>query len=166
MKQLFILALTIILSACAASGPLYHEHQANVRTLDNITSRVYFYRNSRFVSKALDAEIYLNGNKVGECANNTYFFVETKAGETIFNVENTAAPGSHTIKKKLEGGQEYYYEIIVNESYVNTGMILGLIGQGAYVATNNNVSGWIFKEVRQAQATRLLRNKVFSLNGE
>ena len=166
MKQFFILAITVTLSTCAATGPLYHEHQANVRTLDNMTSRIYFYRNSRFVSKALDAEIYLNGKKVGECANNAYFFVATKAGETTFNVENTAAPGSHSIKKKLEGGQEYYYEIIVNESYVNAGMILGLVGQGAYVANNDSVSGWFFKEVPQAQATQLLRNKVFSLNGE
>jgi len=45
-------------------------------------------------------------------------------------------------------------------------MILGLVGQGAYVANNDNVSGWFFKEVPQAQATQLLRNKVFSLNGE
>ena len=79
MKQFFILAITVTLSACAATGPLYHEHQANVRTLDNMTSRIYFYRNSRFVSKALDAEIYLNCKKLGECANNAYFFVATKA---------------------------------------------------------------------------------------
>jgi hypothetical protein len=166
MKLLIIILSILTLTGCAATGPFYHEHQANVVTLNNSTSRVYFFRNPRFVSKAVDAEIYINNNKVGECANNAYFFVDIKPGKTMLKVENTIAPGTHKLEKELEGGNEYYYEILVNESYVNAGIILGLIGQGTYVASNDNVSGWIFKETPKTKAIHFLRNKVFSLDGQ
>ncbi len=166
MKYIVALTLLIILTGCGATGPRYSEHQSSVPSLDENTSRVVFFRSSRFMSGGADAEIHINDTKVGECADSAYFYADVEKGPVTIKADNAGAPGTHAADKNLEGGSEYYYEILVNEAYINSGVILGLIGQAAYVGSNENVSGWIFKEVTKEEAVPQLQDKIFSLDGE
>ena len=166
MKFIVVSTLLIILTGCGATGPRYSEHQSSVPSLDENRSRVVFFRNSRFMSGGADAEIHINDTKVGECADSAYFYADVDKGPVTIKADNSGTPGTHAIDKDLEGGAEYYYEILVNESYVSSGVILGLIGQAVYVGSNDNVSGWIFKEVTKKEAATQLHDKIFSLDGE
>jgi hypothetical protein len=131
-------------------------------------ARLFFYRDSRFMSRGADAAIHINNNKVGECGNNAYFFIDVKAGRHItITADNKGTPGTHTIEKDIASGNEYYIEVLVNEAYVESGIILGLIGQATYVAANKNSSGWIFKETPKEQAAQKIQNNMaFSMNSE
>ena len=67
LSMMMLLSL-IILIGCGATGPRYSEHQSNAPSLNESSSRVFFFRKSRFMSGGVDAEIYINDEKVGECA--------------------------------------------------------------------------------------------------
>lgn len=165
MKLLITIISLAVLSGCSATGPKYSEHSANIPSLKAESARVVFFRNSRFMSGGVDAQIHINEQKVGECANNAYFYTDVRSGLAQIKADNSGTPGIHLIEKALDSGNEYYYEVLVNEAYVHAGL-LGVIGQAAYVANNDNVSGWILKEVTKEQAELQLQGKVFSLDGE
>ena len=114
----------------------------------------------------VDAEIYINDEKVGECADSAYFYTDVEPGPAKIKAATSGAFGTHMIEKNLEPNNEYYYEILVNEAYINSGVIFGVFGQAAYVGSNDNVSGWIFKEVSKEVAIPQLQDKIFSLDGE
>jgi hypothetical protein len=156
----------IMITGCSATGPKYSVHQSTAPSLAEGSSRVFFFRNTRFMSGGADAEIYINNNKVGECADSAYFYTDVKSRTAEIKAENTGTLGTHMIKKNLEKDNEYYFELLVNEAYIHSGVFLGVIGQGIYVGNNDNVSGWIFKEVAKQEAIPQLQDKVFSLDGE
>jgi len=166
IRPIILLSVIVILTGCGATGPRYSEHKLTIPDLDSETSRVFFYRNSRFMSGGADAEIYINDIKAGECADGAYFFADTIPGLARIKAESGGTLGTHKIEEELEGGNEYYFEILVNEAYVNSSAFLGLIGQAAYVGSHDNVSGWIFKEVEEKEAVAQLEGKIFSLDGE
>lgn len=167
--RLFALVMVVVtLTGCAATGPKYSEHQADMPALDQDTARVFFFRNSKFASSGGDAEIFVNDEKVGECADGAYFYVDTAPGLAKIRAENAGAYGTHVIEKQLEGGTEYYIEVVVNETYVYSGSLpfvadLALL---PYVALNENVGPWYFRETPKVEAVRQLQDKVFSLDGE
>lgn len=117
-------------------------------------ARLFFYRDSRFMSRGADAAIHINNNKVGECGNNAYFFIDVKAGRHItITADNKGTPGTHTIEKDIASGNEYYIEVLVNEAYVESGIILGLIGQATYV-------GRLIKTAAGGYSKKHQRNKL------
>lgn len=160
---LFSLAL---LCGCAATGPKYSENQSAMPALDSGSARIFFFRKSRFMSSLSDAEIHINDDKVGECANGAYFYTDTKPGSIRIMADNTGTPGTHEISKTVKGGREYYFEVLVNEEYVNAGAILGILGQLAFVKNYPNSSGWTFHEVRKKEAVPLMQELTFSMDGE
>ena len=117
-RSLVLLFIVIVLTGCSATGPRYSEHKSTIPALSSESSRIFFFRNSRFMSGGSDAEIYINDKKVGECADDAYFFTDTVPGHVKIKTETFGALGSHEIEKELEGGNEYYFEILVNEAYV------------------------------------------------
>lgn len=166
IKNFGIILILAVLTGCSVSGPKYSQYQLTVKPVQEESSRVFFFRNSRFMSGGVDAEIHINGTKVGECANDAYFFTDVPAGLAKIKADNSYSPGEHIIERNLEQGSEYYFEVLVNEAYVHSGVIVGAIGQAAYVSGNENSSGWIFNEVSKEVAVPQLKDKPFSLDGE
>ncbi len=166
MKLTISLLFLLILSGCSATGPKYSEYQSTVSAIDKDSSRLFFYRRSRFYSSGMDAEIYVNDNKVGECANGAYFYTDILAGKNEIKAENLLSPGTHKIQRNFKGGKEYYFEVLVNDDYVEAGILLGPIAQAFYVNEKKNMSGWIFKQVPKRRAVSMLESKIFSLDGE
>lgn len=165
-RSLVLLFIVIVLTGCSATGPRYSEHKSTIPALTSESSRIFFFRNSRFMSGGSDAEIYINDKKVGECADDAYFFTDTVPGHVKIKTETFGTLGSHEIEKELEGGNEYYFEILVNTAYVYSSVFVGVIGQAAYAGSNENTNGWIFKEVKREEAIPQLTDKIFSLDGE
>lgn len=166
MKLTISLLFLLILSGCSATGPKYSEYQSSVLAIDKDSSRLFFYRRKRFSSNGIDAEIYVNDNKVGECANGAYFYTDVLAGNNEIKVENLLSPGTHKIKRNLKGGKEYYFEVLVDDDYVEAGILLGPLAQALYISGKKNMSGWIFKQVPKRRAVSMLESKIFSLDGE
>lgn len=159
LASLFVLG---VLSGCSASGPKYSEYQSSVATVEADKSRVFFFRQKKFMSGGVDAQIEINGNDVGECANDGYFFVDVNPGLLNITADVFMSPGEHTMQLQVEPGSETYVEVLVDEDYVSSGIILGAIGQAAYVSNNENAGPWILREKAASYSQHLMRDMAFS----
>lgn len=157
--------MVVFLSGCAVIGPRYSEHQANVPALQDGTSRIVFFLNTRFMSHLADAEIHIYGEKAGDCAQDAYVLKDMPAGHLKIKAEKAFTFESHVVEKDVGSGKEYYYEVMVNDSYIWSGVMLGIIGQAVYTAINDNTGGWIFKEVSKDEAIPQLQDKIFIAEG-
>lgn len=118
------------------------------------------------MASAADAVISINENKVGECGDGKYFFADIPAGKVKIKATMKASPGTHIAETTLEAGNSYYYEVQVNEAYIHSGVILGVIGQSAYVASNKNSAAWVLVQKPQEGAEAKIKDKIYSIDGE
>jgi hypothetical protein len=168
MKKLavvFLLLLSLSLG-CAATGPKYKDYQSTISGPPEGYARIFFFRNSRFMSSGVDAVIEINKKKVGECGNGAYFFVDLADMKLDIIATSKGGIGLDKLEKNVEPGIEYFFEMLVDENFVNAGVILGVIGQTAYSVANNNTGGWIFAERNKDEALKDLEQLTYSLDGE
>lgn len=163
MKNLALFFTVVFaLIGCSASGPKYNQYESTVSPVNLSDARIYFFRPSRFMAGGVDAVVSLNGQKVGECGNKGYFFTDVKPGHVSIKTETKMAPGEHIMEMDAEPGKNYYVEVEVNEDYVKSGALLGLVGQSVYVANNKNSCGWIFKQTPKEDAIAKMQDLSFS----
>ena len=79
MKFFLLVALSILLSACA-TGPKLAEIKSNIPLLSSDKGRIYFYRSSSMVGSAIQPSILLNGKVVGTSKPGGFFFVDEIPG--------------------------------------------------------------------------------------
>ena len=83
-KNLMLLAASFIcltLFACATGGPKYSEMQSTIPQVASDQGRIYFYRSATFWGAAIQPDIFLNGEKVGESVPGGFFYVDVKPGD-------------------------------------------------------------------------------------
>ena len=161
-KFVFFVIMAITLGGCATSGPKYSQYESTISPVSAEKARLYFFRQSKFAAGGVDAPIYVNGEEVGEAANKSYFFADVTPGRMVLKTESKMAPGVHVMETDVEAGNNYYIEVQVNEAYISSGVVLGLIGQSAYVASHKNSSCWLFQPTPTEEAIPKLKELAFS----
>ena len=79
----FLTAIFICMTlfACATGGPKYTEMQSTIPQIAPDQGRIYFYRHANFIGAAIQPDILLNGEKVGESVPGGFFYVDVKPGD-------------------------------------------------------------------------------------
>jgi hypothetical protein len=78
-RLLFIAAVCLILGACATSGPKYSEARPFAVAPATGDGRIYLYRTA-VLGMAVQPDVKINGEVVGQATPNGYFYVDRKPG--------------------------------------------------------------------------------------
>ena len=96
-KWFFPVVLTILLSGCAASGPMF----ANAPHLSQGESGVYVYRTKHMLAgKGLAAKVYVDGKPLGKLRDNGYLYQKLSPGAHTIGVESGATLFKKVILRK------------------------------------------------------------------
>jgi hypothetical protein len=79
IKLSVLVAILVVLSACAATGPKFSQMQSTLPELKPDVGRIFFYRVGSF-GAAVQPAILLNGNEVGKSFPNGFFYVDRPPG--------------------------------------------------------------------------------------
>jgi hypothetical protein len=74
-----ILVAATLLAACA-SGPKYSDVKSSIPPLSSDKGRIYFYRSNSMGGAAIQPNITLNGEKVGDSQPGGFFYVRSAIG--------------------------------------------------------------------------------------
>ncbi|MBB6582011.1 DUF2846 domain-containing protein [Ralstonia solanacearum] len=114
-RKLLLCAATLVTVAGCASGPSYREMAGSIPTLSPQNGRVYFFRSSSMVGAAMQPDIKLNGQTVGESTPGGFFYVDRPAGRYTVS---TATETEKTLSLSLDAGET---------KYVRTSVSVGLL---------------------------------------
>ncbi|WBY00165.1 DUF2846 domain-containing protein [Ramlibacter tataouinensis] len=78
--RLAVACFSVLLAACAATGPRFTEVQANLPQLRGGEGRIFFFRDNSAVGAAVQPDIRLGGEDVGALQPGAFFFVDRPAG--------------------------------------------------------------------------------------
>ena len=79
-------AAVVLVSGCA-TGPKHDEIASSIPSLKAGQSRIYFFRSSS-LGAAIQPDIRLNGEVVGQSKSNGFFFVDRPAGNFLASVSS------------------------------------------------------------------------------
>ncbi|WP_024973066.1 DUF2846 domain-containing protein [Ralstonia pickettii] len=108
------IGVTVLIAGCA-SGVKYSEMASSIPTLKQDQGRVYFFRSSSLIGAALQPDIKLNSEVIGQSKPGGFFFVDRPAGKYVVS---TATETEKTLSFALDAGET---------KYVRTSPSLGLI---------------------------------------
>lgn len=104
---------SIMLTACATSGPKFSEMNATMAAVQPEMGRIYFYRTA-LLGAAVQPEVRLNGQAVGRAVPNGFFYVDRPAGSYQVATETE-------VEKKLtftlEPGQVRYVRLNISMGF-------------------------------------------------
>jgi len=135
---LAVLGLTIILAACAATGPGYREYIAALPEIPRQSTRLTVYRtaeSTQFYTRS--ATVKMDGRELGSCDFAGYQTFYVKAGPHVLTVEASERPGTCRLSTNVMGGEEYFFEISPRaENWVAgfLGALVGAMGGAASLA--------------------------------
>ena len=78
-KWLALLAMALIFSGCATSGPKYVEMVPNMTKLGPDMGRIYIYRTT-VLGAAIQPDVKVNGEVVGSAQPNGFFYADRTSG--------------------------------------------------------------------------------------
>jgi hypothetical protein len=90
LKLAGIAAIAAVLGGCAASGAKFQEMAGSMPSLKPGEGRIFFLRSSSIVGAAIQPEIRLNGQVVGQSKPGGFFYVDRAAGK-VFTARQCSA---------------------------------------------------------------------------
>lgn len=119
-----ILALSaLLLTGCASVNMASKEESDKAKQFSAPgagNSGLYVYRNS-FVGKGLKKDIKVNGNCLGESANNVFFYTQVEGGKK-HQIETESEFSPNALEVFMEAGKNYFVRQFIK---------IGVIGGGA-----------------------------------
>jgi hypothetical protein len=108
----------VVISGCAATGPLYTEVAASFPAVPKDKGRIYFFRPDTMFGAAITSDIHLNGRVVGKSERASFFYVDEK-------------PGKCTVATSTEVEKQLTFTLARGETrYVKTSVSFGaLVGR-------------------------------------
>ncbi|MGE5384508.1 MAG: DUF2846 domain-containing protein [Betaproteobacteria bacterium] len=113
-----LLIAALLLGACA-SGPKLADVKSAIPTLKSTEGRVYFYRSSSMLGAAVQPEIRVNGEVVGQSTPGGFFFVDMAPGPKEVS---TTTEVEKKLTFVLDAGQTRYVK-----TYVYFGALVGRV---------------------------------------
>lgn len=113
-----LLALCALLTGCSATGPKFTEVEASFPNLKADTGRIYFYRTAG-LGMAVQPDIRLNGDIVGQSQPNSFFFVDRPAGQYVASARTEA---ESTLDIHLRAGKSVYVQ-----TSITMGLMVGRV---------------------------------------
>jgi hypothetical protein len=107
------------LSGCATTGATYQQASAAMPALKAGEGRVYFFRSSSMMGAALQPDVKLNGEVVGESKPGGFFFVDRPAGKYTASASTET---EKTLSFSLDAGETKYVR-----SSVSFGIVVGRV---------------------------------------
>lgn len=108
-RRLAVVAVALLLGACA-SGPKMAEVSSSIPAIKPGEGRIYFYRSSSMLGAAIQPNIMLNGQVVGESKPGGFFFADAKPGPVEVS---TSTEVEKKLTFMLEPGQTRYVRTVV-----------------------------------------------------
>ena len=119
--SLLALSAAILLASGCASVPMASASQdAALKAFSpppEDKAGVYIYRNS-FVGQALKKDIYLDGKRLGESANKTYFYEQVDPGTHTVSTESEFSDNAFSVT--VQAGINYFIR-----QYIKMGVFVG-----------------------------------------
>ncbi|GAB3771405.1 hypothetical protein GCM10028796_40090 [Ramlibacter monticola] len=110
-------AAAVLVSGCA-TGPKHDEIASSIPSLKAGQSRIYFFRSSTF-GAAVQPDIRLNGEVVGQSKPNGFFFVDRPAGNFLASASTET---EKTLSFVTQPGETKYIR-----SFVSFGLMVGRV---------------------------------------
>jgi len=105
LKLAGMAAVAAVLGGCAASGAKYQEMASFMPNLKADQGRIYFLRSSSMFGAAIQPEIRLNGQVVGQSKPGGFFYVDRTAGNYS---STTATETEKSASFSLQAGESQY----------------------------------------------------------
>lgn len=156
MRWFFIIGLAFTLSACAATGQLYREHDPTSPALSLDTARLIVFRtrdSSQYCARA--ASVKIDGNIAGNCDYAGFNVFEVTAGKHVLTVDVWDSPGKCDLPIDVSGGNTYFYEIQPRTGNLTAGLVGGLIGMA--IESSGKQCGGTFSVAPIEQSAALLK---------
>lgn len=126
-----VLAVGLVTVACSATGPSYAEIAASIPDVPNGHGRVFFYREDALIGAAVQPDIELNGDVVGESEPGGFFFVDR-------------LPGHYRVACSTEWEHAVEFDLVPSQLvYVKTTIGLGVLVSHIYPEIVGDVVGMI-----------------------
>lgn len=120
-KIITLLFVSILFIGCSAkvdlADPKLDNEAKEFSQPDNNSSGIYIYRDS-FVGKALKKSIYLDGIRLGETADRTYFYKVISSGK--HTVETESEFSNNKLDIHTSGGKNYFIR-----QFIKMGVFVG-----------------------------------------
>ena len=116
MKKLSTILFALVISGCAATGPIYQAAPEPIET----DALVYIYRPGAFAFSAQDAYFYVDGVNITDLTNEGYTWFHAPAGEHTLK-QKWFGIFAKTLEKKTNWlpRQTYFYRL-----EISTGLIV------------------------------------------
>lgn len=114
-KSILTLIAIVLITGCAATGPLYSEIAPSIPPVSGDKGRIYFYRSSTMLGGAITSDIRLNDRVVGRSVRGSFFFVDE-------------APGNYTVSTATEVERQLTLTLAAGETKdVQTSVSFGVL---------------------------------------
>ncbi|MEA2994587.1 MAG: hypothetical protein QOG74_136 [Alphaproteobacteria bacterium] len=131
-----VVGLSLLVAACSTTAL-----ESQTKMQEARQGRIYFLRgNSLLAIGGFTPEIQINGQKVGNLANNSYFFIDRAPGSYKVSTATTLAFGSYSADVVLLPGGVAYVELAPRAGAIMGSAIGGAAG-GLIAASTSNNSG-------------------------
>jgi len=107
------IAASMLLSACATSGPKFSEMVASISAPNPDMGRIYFYRTA-VIGAAVQPDVRLNGEVVGKAVPRGFFYVDRPAGNYQVATETEV---ERQLTFTLEAGQVRYVRLSIGMGF-------------------------------------------------
>ena len=115
IKSVLALIAIVVITGCAASGPLYSEIASSIPPVSGDKGRIYFYRSSTMFGAAITSDIRLNDRIVGRSVRGSFFYVDEP-------------PENYTVSTATEVERQLTLALAAGETkYVQTSVSFGVV---------------------------------------
>jgi len=136
LARAVVFGICLLLAACSTTSL-----ESQIKTQEARQGRIYFLRgNSLLAIGGFTPEIQINGQKVGNLANNSSFFIDRDPGSYKVSTETTLDFGRYSVDVVLRPGGVAYVELAPHAGHIIASAIGGVAG-GLIAASTSNNSG-------------------------
>jgi len=144
IRSMMLSAVLLVLTGCAATGPLYKDVAASIPPVPAGKGRIFFYRSDTIFGAAMTSDIRLNDKVVGRSERGSFFYVDTM-------------PGNYAVATSTEVERRLTFTLATGKTrYVKTTVSMGaLVGRINPELVNADVGKSDIQELHYTGGTAL-----------
>jgi hypothetical protein len=107
-SRIVVLCCTLLLYACAATGPRFETLKDSFPIVDENSGRVFFYREYASFGAGMRPDIFACNRKVGESIPGGVFYVDLPVGECDISIPTVLYGGERKLKINIPARKTLY----------------------------------------------------------